>query len=112
MSDVRATALAKTDLSVNTHENAETAIEKVDGAIQKVSSEWGKYGAYQNRLDHIYNNLTNYDQILTDTESRIHELDIAKESIELTKTELLVQTAQAFLAQSNQMLEAVLQLLK
>lgn len=112
LSDVRTTALAITDLSVNTHENAETVIEKVDEAIQKVSSERGKYGAYQNRLDHIYNNLTNYDQNLTDTESRIRDLDVAKESIELTKTELLVQTAQAFLAQSNQMPEDVLQLLK
>lgn len=112
LSDVRTTALGIADLSVDTEENAELAIGKMDEAIRKVSTERGKYGAYQNQFEHLSGNLENYGTSLTDAESRIRDLDVAKEIMNLTKASILSQAAQALMVQSNQMPEAVLQLLK
>jgi len=71
----------------------------------------GDLGALQNRLDHTINNLSVTQENITDAESTIRDVDIAKEMMAYTKNNILVQSAQAMLAQANQLPQGVLQLL-
>jgi len=87
------------------------AIEIIDQAIKEVSSERSKLGANQNRLDHTINNLTTTSENLSAAESRIRDVDMAKEMMEFTKNNILNQASTAMLAQANQMPQGVLQLL-
>ncbi|WP_391115983.1 flagellin [Psychrobacillus sp. L3] len=112
LSDVRTTALGIDNIDLSTRQGAESAISKIDEAIAKVSSERGKFGAYQNRLEHAYNSVMNTSENLQSAESRIRDTDMAKEMMEFTKNNILTQAAQSMLAQSNQQSESVLQLLK
>ncbi|GAB6006777.1 FliC/FljB family flagellin [Geobacillus vulcani] len=91
---------------------ARAAITIIDQAINKVSEERGKLGAVQNRLEHTINNLTTANENLTAAESRIRDTDMAMEMAEFTKNNILTQAAQAMLAQSNQLPQGILQLLK
>ncbi|EHL79358.1 flagellin Hag [Bacillus smithii] len=91
---------------------ATKAISTIDKAIEKVSSERSKLGAYQNRLEHTINNLSTSSENLTAAESRIRDVDMAKEMMEQTKASILAQAAQAMLAQANQQPQGVLQLLR
>nr|WP_170008230.1 flagellin [Bacillus fonticola] len=100
------------DINVLTTAGAETAIKTVDDAIKQVSSERSKLGAFQNRLDHTINNLNTSSENLTAAESRIRDVDMAKEMMNQTKNSILAQAAQAMLAQSNQLPQGVLQLLR
>ncbi|PUB08442.1 flagellin Hag [Paenisporosarcina sp. OV554] len=84
----------------------------VDAAIAKVSVARSGLGANQNRLEHTINNLNNSSENLTAAESRIRDVDMAKEMMEQTKNSILSQAAQAMLAQANQQPQAVLQLLR
>ncbi|ANU20986.1 flagellin [Planococcus plakortidis] len=93
-------------------ENASAAIETIDAAIKTVSAERSKIGANQNRLDHTINNLGTSAENLTAAESRIRDVDMAKEMMEQTRNSILAQASQAMLAQSNQMPQQVLQLLR
>ncbi|MCP1160497.1 flagellin [Bacillus infantis] len=97
---------------VMSHANAESAITNLDTAIERVSAERSKLGAWQNRLDHTINNLNTSSENLTAAESRIRDVDMAKEMMNQTKNSILSQAAQAMLAQSNQMPQGVLQLLR
>lgn len=99
-------------LDVTTHDNASKAITVLDSAINKVSAERSKLGAYQNRLDHTINNLGTSSENLTAAESRIRDVDMAKEMMTQTKNSILSQAAQAMLAQANQQPQGVLQLLR
>ncbi|MGG3998890.1 flagellin [Anoxybacillus kestanbolensis] len=99
-------------LDVSTAENAGNAVTRIQVAIDKVSAERSKLGAYQNRLEHTINNLGTSAENLTAAESRIRDVDMAKEMMEFTKNNILSQAAQAMLAQSNQMPQGVLQLLR
>ncbi|MDZ5474156.1 flagellin [Bacillus sp. 31A1R] len=112
LTDARTTALGINNIDLSTRQGAESALLKIDKAMEKVSSERGKFGAYQNRLEHALNNASNYEINLTASESRIRDADIAKEMMELTKTNILSQASQTMLAQANQQPQAVLQLLK
>jgi flagellin len=76
-----------------------------------VSAERAKLGAYQNRLEHTINNLGTASENLTAAESRIRDVDMAKEMMEFTKMSILQQAATAMLAQANQQPQMVLQLL-
>ncbi|WP_339263878.1 flagellin Hag [Geobacillus sp. FSL K6-3411] len=87
-------------------------IVSIDNAIQKVSDERAKLGAYQNRLEHTINNLGTSAENLTAAESRIRDVDMAKEMMEFTKNNILMQASQAMLAQANQQPQAILQLLR
>ncbi|PAE25842.1 flagellin [Bacillus sp. 7894-2] len=98
--------------AVDTKAKAEALIKVVDDAINKVSSQRSSLGAAQNRLDHTINNLNTSSENLTAAESRIRDVDMAKEMMEQTKNSILAQASQAMLAQSNQMPQAVLQLLR
>ncbi len=84
----------------------------MDNAIISVSKSRSKMGAYQNRLEHTINNLTTANENLTAAESRIRDTDMAMEMAEFTKNNILTQAAQAMLAQSNQLPQGILQLLK
>jgi flagellin len=95
-----------------TQADADKAITSVNNAIEKVSAERSKLGAYQNRLEHTINNLGTSSENLTAAESRIRDVDMAKEMMEQTKNAILAQASQAMLAQANQLPQGVLQLLR
>ncbi|MBB6282016.1 MULTISPECIES: flagellin N-terminal helical domain-containing protein [Geobacillus] len=99
-------------LNIKTVTDAQNAISSLDNAIISVSKSRSKMGAYQNRLEHTINNLTTANENLTAAESRIRDTDMAMEMAEFTKNNILTQAAQAMLAQSNQLPQGILQLLK
>jgi flagellin len=99
-------------LDVSNHENATDAITIINDAIQSVSAERSKLGSYQNRLEHTINNLGASSENLTTAESRIRDVDMAKEMMNFTKNNILTQAAQSMLAQANQQPQGVLQLLQ
>ncbi|WP_214707205.1 MULTISPECIES: flagellin [unclassified Exiguobacterium] len=106
------TATATEGIDVSTQESASRAISVIDNAITKVSAERSKLGATQNRLEHTINNLNVGAENLQAAESRIRDVDMAKEMMNFTKNNILNQAAQAMMAQSNQQPQAVLQLLR
>lgn len=112
VSDMRTSALGISGLDFSTQTGAQEGLTKVDAAIKSVSSERGKLGAIQNRLEHTINNLNTSSENLTAAESRIRDVDMAKEMMEQTKNSILAQAAQAMLAQANQQPQGVLQLLR
>ena len=99
-------------LDVSTHANAASAVTKIQSAIDTVSAERSKLGANQNRLEHTINNLKTSSENLTAAESRVRDVDMAKEMMNQTKNSILAQAAQAMLAQANQTPQGVLQLLR
>jgi flagellin len=99
-------------LDVSTHDKATAAIGVLDDAISAVSAQRSQLGAYQNRLEHTINNLGTSSENLTAAESRIRDVDMAKEMMEFTKNNILSQAAQSMLAQANQQPQGVLQLLR
>ncbi|MBS6533247.1 MAG: flagellin [Oscillospiraceae bacterium] len=107
-------------ISVATQTKAQTAIDTLKGAaanpenglINKISSLRGKLGATQNRLEHTSNNLGVMRENIQDAESNIRDTDVADEMMKYTKNNILVQSAQAMLAQANQVPQGVLQLMQ
>jgi flagellin len=99
-------------IDVSTQAAADAAISIIDTAISTVSSERAKLGAMQNRLEHTIANLTTAAENLQASESRIRDVDMAKEMMEFTKMNILSQAATAMLAQANQQPQMVLQLLR
>ncbi len=108
--DTKALGIDKIDLSTQT--GAQAAITAINNAIEKVSTQRSALGAYQNRLEHTINNLGTSSENLTAAESRIRDVDMAKEMMEQTRSNILAQAAQAMLAQANQQPQGVLQLLR
>ncbi|WP_196008105.1 flagellin [Clostridium tyrobutyricum] len=111
----KALGLQKTDgtaLDVTTQAHASGAVTLINNAIEKVSTERSKLGAFQNRLEHTINNLGTSSENLTSAESRIRDVDMASEMSEYSKNNILSQAAQAMLAQANQQPQQVLQLLR
>lgn len=98
--------------NLKTQGGADAAITIIDEAIKDVSSERAKLGAMQNRLEHTINNLGTTSENLTASESRIRDVDMAKEMMEFTKNNILSQASQAMLAQANMQPQSVLQLLQ
>ncbi|WP_267894863.1 flagellin [Lentibacillus sp. Marseille-P4043] len=84
----------------------------MDTAIQKATSERSRFGAYQNALEHINNNVSNYKMNLTAAESQLRDLDMAKEITKLANKQVLLQSSQAMLSQANQIPQSLLQFLK
>lgn len=87
-------------------------IVAVDQAIKQVSAQRSQLGAWQNRLEHTINNLSTSAENLQAAESRIRDVDMAKEMMNFTKNNILNQASQAMLAQAKSQPEAVLQLLR
>ncbi|OXT16881.1 flagellin [Bacillus sp. OG2] len=110
--DMGSSALGVKDIKVGNQGQATVAIKVIDEAISKVSQERSKLGATQNRLEHTINNLNTSSENLTAAESRVRDVDMAKEMMEQTKNSILSQAAQAMLAQANQQPQGVLQLLR
>ncbi|NYB72641.1 flagellin Hag [Sedimentibacter hydroxybenzoicus DSM 7310] len=98
------------DLSSQT--GAQAALVTLDAAIKAVSEQRAGLGALQNRLEHTVNNLGVTSENLTAAESRIRDVDMAKEMMQYTKNNILTQAAQAMLAQANMQPQGVLQLLQ
>ncbi|GGA43656.1 flagellin [Paenibacillus physcomitrellae] len=99
-------------LDVSDSTKATNALSVLDDAINSVSAQRSSLGAYQNRLEHTINNLGTSSENLTAAESRIRDVDMAKEMMNQTKSSILSQAAQAMLAQANQQPQQVLQLLR
>ncbi|ALC82494.1 MULTISPECIES: flagellin Hag [Bacillus] len=112
VTDGTSSTITEQALDVSSHDSAASAVTKIQSAIDKVSAERSKLGANQNRLEHTINNLGTSSENLTAAESRIRDVDMAKEMMGQTKNSILGQAAQAMLAQSNQMPKGVLQLLR
>ena len=104
--------LREAALDVSSYENATAAVKVLNNAIESVSSERSKLGAFQNRLEHTIANLGTSSENLTSAESRIRDVDMAKEMSTFSKNNILSQAAQAMLAQANQQPQQVLQLLR
>ena len=108
----KALGLTTSSLKVTDQDSAERSIMVVDAAIHKVSTARASLGAVQNRLEHTISNLGVASENLTAAESRIRDADMAKEIMEFTKQQILMQSANAMLAQSNMIPQNVLQLLR
>lgn len=112
MSDMSARALGVANLDLTSVEGAERAIGKLNRAIDLVSSERSKLGAFQNRLEYAINNLRSMHGNAMSSESRIRDADIANEMIEFTRNQVVQQSATAMLAQANSKSAGILQLLQ
>ncbi|HWR39480.1 MAG TPA: flagellin [Patescibacteria group bacterium] len=112
IANMNAEALGISSIQVTSNTLANEAIGKLDDAITRVSGERSKMGALQNRLEHTINNLSTASENLTAAESRIRDVDMAKEMMNFTKYNILSQAATSMLAQANQLPQGVLQLLR
>ena len=110
--DMHVDALGLGSLDISKQASAQAAVDKIKAAINTVSGTRGDLGAIQNRLEHTTNNLAVMTENIQDAESTIRDVDIADEMTTYTKNNILLQSAQAMLAQANQMPQGVLQLLQ
>ena len=99
------------DIDISTQAGAQEAVDVIKNAINYVSSVRGDLGAIQNRLEHTQNNLSVMAENIQDAEPTIRDTDVAEEMMSYVKNNILVQSAQAMLAQANQVPQGVLQLL-
>ncbi len=99
-------------IDVTNQYNAQAAVSKIDKAINTISSQRSKFGAYNNALEHIERNVSNSSINLTSAESRIRDTDMAMEYSKYIKNSILQESAQMLLSQANQSKEKVLYLLK
>jgi flagellin len=105
-------ALGVDKIDLSTVEGSNKAMGMVNKALDRVSTQRAKLGAYQNRLEYAINNLRNTHSNLTSAESRIRDADIAMEMIEFTRNQIINQSGTAMLAQANMLPQGVLQLLQ
>ena len=104
-------ALGIDKITLGNQKGAQDAVDAIKNAINYVSDVRGTLGATQNRLEHTANNLSVMKENIQDAESSIRDTDVAEEMMAYTKNNILVQSAQAMLAQANQVPQGVLQLL-
>ncbi len=100
-SDATLQTLGLTGMSVATKEASQGNLEKIDTAIRMVSDNRAGFGALQNRLQSTINNLMVYEENLASANSRIRDVDVASESAELTKRNILATAGTSMLAQAN-----------
>ncbi|OUS75146.1 flagellin [Paenibacillus sp. MY03] len=112
--DIRTSDVASTVITIGstTVSLGSTGESDVDAAIKSVTTSRGTLGALQNRLEYTSNNLGTTIENISASESRIRDTDMAKEMVELTKNNILLQASQAMLAQANQQPQGVLSLLR
>lgn len=101
----------ETAFDMSTSENATAAITRIQSAIDKVSTERSRMISYKNRLEHTINFLGNYSDNLSTAESRIRDVDMAREMVRFTRMTILQNSTQSVLAQANLQPQGVLQLL-
>ncbi len=107
-----ASKLGVSGLKVSSFSKAGKAMASIQAAIQKVSVQRSKLGALQNRLEHTIKNLDTTSENTQAAESRIRDVDMAKEMVEYSKNNILAQAGQSMLAQANQATQGVLSLLQ
>ena len=112
VADMSAKGLGLDNIKITSETLASQSIDKIKNAINSVSTARASMGALQNRLEHTINNLDVAVENLSAANSRIRDTDMAKEMMNYTKMNVLVQSAQAMLAQANQQPQSVLQLLQ
>lgn len=112
VNDMKAATIMTAVGDLKSNANAQTAITNLDTAINSVSTARAGLGAIQNRLEHKINNLDTSSENLQAAESRIRDIDMAKEMTAFTKNNILVQASTAMLAQANQAPQNVLSLLR
>jgi len=110
--DMRAEALGLNGVLVTNRESAARSITIIDNAIDRVSMQRARLGAYQNRLEHTINNLTVAGENLTAAESRIRDTDMAKEMMNFTRLSIMLQAGTSMLAQANMLPQNVLGLIR
>ena len=101
-----------TGVDISTSDNASGAITTIDNAINSISKTRSQLGAVQNRLEHTTANLDNTAENLTSAESRVRDVDMAKEMMTFSSKNILQQAAQSMIAQANQQPQNVLSLLR
>ena len=109
---MRSRELGLGGVKIDNVENAQDAIKRVDEAVARVSSQRADLGAAQNRLEHTIASTDNTAENLQAAESRIRDVDMAKEMMNLTKLNVLQQASQAMLSQANQAPQQVLSILR
>ncbi|MGL4874039.1 MAG: flagellin [Clostridium sp.] len=113
LQSMKAETLGIKDLKISASSTvAQASITKIDGAIKKVSEFRADLGAVQNRLESSIRSTDNSSENLQAAESRIRDVDMAKEMMNLSKNNILAQAAQSMLGQANQQPQGVLQLLR
>lgn len=112
IADMQSAALGVDAISVADAATATAALTTLDDAITSVSTARAQLGAQQNRLEYTSNNLTTSSENLTAAESRIRDVDVAKEMVNLSKLNILSQASQSMISQANQQPQNVLQLLR
>lgn len=100
------------NIDIDIPDAEDATLGDIEKAIEAIGTARAKLGAYQNRLEHTVNNLGTTTENLTAAESRIRDVDMAKEMMEFTKNIILNQAATAMLAQANQAPQSVLSLLQ
>jgi flagellin len=110
--DIDATALSVNNLTVSDSANAQTSISTLDSALTTVNNRRATIGALTNRLQSAANNLQVNVENLSSAESRIRNVDVAKESANLLKNQILQQASTSILAQANQSPSLALSLLR
>ena len=106
------TKLGVNALDVTTNANAGTSMKSIQDAIETVSTQRSNLGAVQNRLEHTIANLDTTSENTSSAESRIRDVDMAKEMVTYSKNNILAQAGQSMLAQANQSNQGVLSLLQ
>ena len=110
--NMNAATLLVNNLDVTTNANAGTSMKAIQDAIEKVSTQRSELGAVQNRLEHTIANLDTTSENTSAAESRIRDVDMAKEMVIYSKNNILAQAGQSMLAQANQSNQGVLSLLQ
>ena len=110
--DLSSIANDLSSISVSTSAQAQSFVENVDKALSSINDARSALGAMQNRLEYTANNLTTSTENLTAAESRIRDVDVAKEMVTLSKLNILNQASQAMVSQAKQQPESVSQLLR
>lgn len=110
--EMTASALSIKSVNINTRSGAQETMAAVEGAITQVAEQRATFGAKQNRLEHTIKSLDNTAENLQAAESRIRDTDMAKEMMNMTRLNILQQSAQAMLSQANQQPQNILQLLR
>ena len=112
MEDLSAIAVELKGIQVDTGDNARDAISTIDAQLELINTARANLGAIQNRLEATSSNLTTSIENMTEAESRIRDVDVAKEMTNLAKLNLLTQTSQAMVAQAKSQPEGITQLLR
>lgn len=99
------------DVDVSSVGGSQLAVSVIDGALKSVDSQRAELGAFQNRFDHAINNLDNINENVNASRSRIKDTDYAKETVQMTKSQILQQASTSVLAQAKQSPSAALSLL-